>query len=394
MANKAERIISRISHKVMGDTRVLVVVEKYISGKTLRNMLEDWEYDVIGVCTSGKEALVRIKEDRPAIILTDIELNNCNGIHLACHLNLHTEHSNYSIYFTTYATDLIVQRTINLAHSLGYNNINKCNSNELQRNFESSYCQYYGIDQSADYISQCAKPIKILLVDDQQIVLWALEKLINSEKPRMEVIGSAMNISDAKQIIIEKQPDIIILNILLNETDCVNFIPDFTNNGNARIVIFTETHDKEVIERAVLTGARGVVHKKESMQTLLRAIEKIYNGELWLDRVTTGRIFLQSSRMRGKTSQDSDADKITTLTRKECIVLKAFSDGVGGEQNKQIAAKLCMSEHTLRNHLTSIFSKLGIKNRFSLFAYAKQHFPKNPTVLNSANGFSNEGGFK
>jgi FixJ family two-component response regulator len=52
---------------------------------------------------------------------------------------------------------------------------------------------------------------------------------------------------------------------------------------------------------------------------------------------------------------------------------KSLANGMGGEQNKQIAAKLCMSEHTLRNHLTSIFSKLGIKNRFSLFAYAKQH---------------------
>ena len=140
------------------------------------------------------------------------------------------------------------------------------------------------------------------------------------------------------------------------------------------MVIFTETHDKEVIDRAVLSGARGIVHRKESMQTVLRAIEKIYDGELWLDRITTGRILLQNSRIRRKVSSDTDTDKIAMLTRKECMILRAFSDGTGGAQNKQIAAKLCMSEHTLRNHLTSIFSKLGIKNRFSLFAYAKQHF--------------------
>ena len=95
-----------------------------------------------------------------------------------------------------------------------------------------------------------------------------------------------------------------------------------------------------------------------------------------MDRITTGRIFLQNSRLRGKKFQDSEAEKILTLTRKECVILKTFADGMGGEQNKQIAAKLCMSEHTLRNHLTSIFSKLGIKNRFSLFAYAKQHFQR------------------
>uniref|UniRef100_UPI0025DE4204 helix-turn-helix transcriptional regulator n=1 Tax=Nitrosomonas sp. TaxID=42353 RepID=UPI0025DE4204 len=178
------------------------------------------------------------------------------------------------------------------------------------------------------------------------------------------------------RLVIEKRPDILILNTFLNDIDCVNYIPDFSSNGNTRVVIFTDTHDKDVIDRAVLNGARGIVHRKESMQTMLRAIEKIHDGELWLDRITTGRILLHNSRTRGKFSpyNNTSIDKITMLTRKECTILRAFSDGTGGEQNKQIAAKLCMSEHTLRNHLTSIFSKLGIKNRFSLFAYAKQHF--------------------
>ena len=390
MVNKAERVIARISQKVMGDTKVLVVVDKYISGNTLRNMLEKWEYNITGVCNSGKEALLRMREDKPDIILTDIELTDCSGIRLVQQLNLQTQDTNLSIYFTIYATDLIVQRTINLANTLGCN-INKFNNNKLQRNFESSFCRYYGIDQTTDLVKQSnIQPIKVLLVDDQQIVLWGLERLINCEKPRMEVVGSAMNISEAKKIISEKQPDIIILNILLDGIDCVNFIPDFASNGSSRIVIFTESHDKDTIDRAVLNGARGVVHKKESMQTVLRAIEKIHDGELWLDRASTGRIFLQSSRMRGKVSHDPDADKITTLTRKECIILKAFSDGVGGEQNKQIAAKLCMSEHTLRNHLTSIFSKLGIKNRFSLFAYAKQHFPKTSNLLDPTSEYSKD----
>ena len=175
--------------------------------------------------------------------------------------------------------------------------INKCNTRKLYRNFESSFSQYHGIDQTMNLIQQPhVQPIRVLLVDDQQIVLWGLEKLIDNERPRMEVVGIATNISDAKRIVIEKQPDILLLNIYLDDIDCVNFIPDFTDNGNTRVVIFTETHDKEIIDRAILSGARGVVHRKESMQTILRAIEKIHDGELWLDRITTGRIFLQNSR--------------------------------------------------------------------------------------------------
>ncbi|MBS0496335.1 MAG: response regulator [Proteobacteria bacterium] len=374
MTNKTEHMLARVSRRRIDDIKVLVVVDKYVSGETLRNILDDWQYDIIGICTSSQEAITRVKKDKPDLILTDMELNDCDGIYLAQQLNLQTDNSNLCIYFTAYTSDLIVQRTMTIATATGCN-INKGTAKKQHTNFESCFCQYHGIEKSDNQIKQLlVQPIRVLLVDDQQIVLWGLEKLIDSVKPRMEVVGVATNISDAKRLVLERNPDILILNIHLDETDCVNHIPDFASNGNTRVVIFTETHDKEVIDRAVLSGARGIVHRKESMQTVLRAIEKIYDGELWLDRITTGRILLQNSRIRRKISSDTDTDKIAMLTRKECMILRAFSDGTGGEQNKQIAAKLCMSEHTLRNHLTSIFSKLGIKNRFSLFAYAKQHF--------------------
>lgn len=383
MANRTEQVLARISHKRMDDAKVLIVVDKYVSGKTLRNILKEWGYDVTGVCTSSQEALVRVKKDKPDLILTDMTLGDCDGIYLAQQLNLQTDNTNICIYFTAYASDLIVQRTMTIATAMGCN-INKYSNDKNNTDFESCFCQYYGIDKTKNLIKQLSvQPIRVLLVDDQQIVLWGLEKLIDSEL-HMEVVGTATNIPDAKRLVMEKQPDIIILNIYLDDIDCVSHIPEFSNNGSTRVVIFTETHDKEVIDRAILSGARGVVHRKESMQTILRAIEKIHNGELWLDRITTGRVFLQNSRIREKVSPDANTEKITMLTRKECMILRAFSDGTGGEQNKQIAAKLCMSEHTLRNHLTSIFSKLGIKNRFSLFTYAKQHFQQLESSANQS----------
>ena len=383
MADRTEQVLVNIPHKRMNNAKVLIVVDKYVSGKTLRNVLEEWRYDVIGVCTSNQEVLVRVKKDKPDLILTDMALDHCVGIYLAQQLNSQTDNTNICIYFTAYASDLIVQRTMTIAAAMGCS-INKYSNDKNYTDFESCFSQYYGIDKTQSLIKQLSvQPIRVLLVDDQQIVLWGLEKLIDSEL-RMEVVGTATNIPDAKRLVMEKQPDIIILNIYLDDIDCVNHIPDFSNSGNTQVVIFTETHDKEVIDRAILSGARGVVHRKESMQTILRAIEKIHNGELWLDRITTGRVFLQNSRMREKVSPDVNTDKITMLTRKECMILRAFSDGTGGEQNKQIAAKLCMSEHTLRNHLTSIFSKLGIKNRFSLFTYAKKHFQQLEPSMNQS----------
>jgi len=357
----------------MGEAKILIVVEKYISGEILKNILEEWGCDVTGVCTSSQEALVRVKKNKPDLILTDIKLDNCDGIYLAQQLKLPADDTNICIYFTAYASDLIVQRTMTIATAMGCN-INKYSNDKNYTKFESSFYQYYGNNETKDFFKQFSvQPIKVLLVDDQQIVLWGLEKLIDSQ-PRMEVVGTATNIQDAKRLVVENQPDILMLNIYLDNIDCISHISDLSSNGNTRIMVFTETHNKEVIDRAVLSGARGVVHRNESMQTILRAIEKIHDGELWLDRITTGRVFLQNSRLREKISTDVNIDKITMLTRKECVILRVFSDGTGGEQNKQIAAKLCMSEHTLRNHLTSIFSKLGIKNRFSLYTFAKQHF--------------------
>ena len=81
MASKTERILARISHKKAGDTKVLVVVDKYVSGNTLKKILEEWEYNIIGVCTSSQEALIRVRKDKPDLVLTDMELNDCDGIY-------------------------------------------------------------------------------------------------------------------------------------------------------------------------------------------------------------------------------------------------------------------------------------------------------------------------
>lgn len=375
MINKTERIFERITSKGMNTANMLIMLDKYVPGKFLMETLDDWQYNIVGICQSGQEVLTRIRQDKVELILTDIDLKDCSGVNLNRLSDTQADFSSLYIYFTSFATELIIEQVIDTAIDYGCNIIRN-DSDGSYKKFESIFCQQFGISQTKSFIKHLtAKPIQILLVDDQQIVLWGLEKLIESKKPRMEVIGSVTNTDDALLLVEQKQPDVVILNIKLNGADCLHSISSFTRNEHTKIVIFTEIEEMDLIDQAVLNGARGIVHRKESMQVIVRAIEKIHEGELWLDRRTTGRIFLQNSRL-GRRAHNAGDDKITSLTRKECMILQAFSDGAGGEQNKQIAAKLCMSEHTLRNHLTSIFSKLGIKNRFSLFAYAKQHFPQ------------------
>jgi len=211
-----------------------------------------------------------------------------------------------------------------------------------------------------------------MLVDDHQTVLWGLEKLINGESPKMEVVGKATNCADALRLAKESHPDIILLDLDLGGESGLDIIPSLLKDGRARVLILTGGRDLEVTDRAVLNGARGIVRKEEPAEILLLAIEKIHGGELWLDRGATGRIFVELSRAGGKAPPDPDATRIATLTPKEREVTAAIVKQAG-TGNREIAEILCMSEHTLRNHLTSIYAKLEVKNHFELFMYATRH---------------------
>jgi len=217
-------------------------------------------------------------------------------------------------------------------------------------------------------------PIRILLVDDREIVLSGLKKLINGESPLMKVVGTATNVDDARRLIKEKQPNILLLKVFLNNHNCAQMILNFVKEEKTRVMVFSAEQKHETIDRAVLNGARGVVHENEKKQNILKAIKNVHAGELWIDRSTTSRIFLKHcSYVREQNPADFKTDKIVTLTPKEKLVIKAFAQLGGSAQNKQIAARLCISNSTLRNHLTSIFSKLEITNRYDLFMFAKHH---------------------
>ncbi|MGE0560098.1 MAG: response regulator transcription factor, partial [Burkholderiales bacterium] len=104
----------------------------------------------------------------------------------------------------------------------------------------------------------------------------------------------------------------------------------------------------------------------------LTAISKVHDGQVWLDRAATGRIFVEFSRENAGQATDPERMKIATLTVREREIV-AITAGNAGATAKTIARILFISEHTLRNHLTSIYNKLGVANRLELFAYAHKY---------------------
>jgi DNA-binding NarL/FixJ family response regulator len=215
-------------------------------------------------------------------------------------------------------------------------------------------------------------PIRILLVDDHRSVLWGLEKLIEGESPRMEVIGKATNSADAMHLLDQASPDLILLDIDLGGENGIHAIPALLAKSGSKVLVLTGSRDVSLHDSAVMAGAMGVVEKGEPAETILKAIRKVYEGEIWLDRSATGRIILELSRKQAAEAQNPEQKKIASLTpRERQVVAEIGSDA--SASSRVIAERLHISEHTLRNHIASIYEKLQVSSRLELFAYAGKH---------------------
>ena len=215
-------------------------------------------------------------------------------------------------------------------------------------------------------------PIRVFLIDDHCSILWGLERLVNSGKPAMEAVGSAGNYTEALALLDKAAPDVIVLDIDLGKENGVDGIPKLIAKSRAKILVLTGVRDHAVHDQAVLAGASGVVGKESPAETIIRAIEKVHEGQIWLDRAATGRVFVEFSREGASHSTDPERAKMASLTYRERELIAAITSNAGSTA-RTIAEILHISEHTLRNHLTSIYNKLDVANRLELYAYAHKN---------------------
>ncbi len=216
------------------------------------------------------------------------------------------------------------------------------------------------------------KKISVMLIEDHKTMLWGLTRLIESESRKMEVVATASHSDEALALIGQVTPDMILLDLDLDGTCSIELIPALLANGTSQILVLTGTRDQAAIDLAVMRGARGVIRKDASTETLLKAIEKVYQGELWLEQDILCRVFGEIMKPKPVTKRDPEVEKKATLTIKERKIIDTLVKG-SGTLNKHIAQQLFISQYTLRNHLTSIYQKLGVRNRLELYVYATKH---------------------
>lgn len=211
-----------------------------------------------------------------------------------------------------------------------------------------------------------AQPIRVFVLA-LPLVRWGLERLVQSAHPALEYGGGADTVAEAAAHLDRQGAHVAVVAL---EGLSTEVLADLC--GRARVLLVSASQDAAWLDSAVMAGVRGVVRTGERPESLLRAVEKVHQGELWIDRVATSRIFMEMARQKAAERSDPERSKISTLTLRERQTIAALASDASAP-GKVIAGRLCISEHTLRNHLTSIYSKLGVANRLDLYAFATRH---------------------
>lgn len=211
--------------------------------------------------------------------------------------------------------------------------------------------------------------IRVLLIDDHISMRAGLRMLLESQK-RLAVVGEAGNLDEALAAIKREPPDIILLDLDLNGVSGITLLPELLGAADkARVIIMTGVRDPEQHRQAIHRGAMGLVLKERAPAEIYKAILKVHEGEVWLDRSTIGKVLTERSGNRNK-GTDPEAQKIATLTKQERAVIGLLSEGL---KNRQIAERLFISEKTVIHHLSHIYHKLEVTDRLELYIYAQTH---------------------
>jgi two-component system, NarL family, nitrate/nitrite response regulator NarL len=209
--------------------------------------------------------------------------------------------------------------------------------------------------------------IRVLLISDLLLGRAGLHHVLE-DVSGIVLVGEAGTSAEAVDIAARERPDVILIDLDLR-TDAFDCLERLSAAApDSRVIALsdrTRAADHHVL---IELGATGLVLKNERPEVLIKAIRKVHGGEVWLDRTITARVLSRIAQRRHV--QDAEAEKIASLTRREHEIIALVGEGL---KNGVIAERLFVSEATVRNHLTSILSKLALSDRFELAVYAFRH---------------------
>jgi len=201
--------------------------------------------------------------------------------------------------------------------------------------------------------------IKVLLVDDQTLVRSGIRSLLSlSEK--IEVVGEAADGRQAIAEILDKRPDTVLMDIRMPVMNGIETVLNLMQEHKEKcppIIMLTTFDDHELVLQALTAGAKGYLLKDVSLETLVDAVVKVNGGETLIQPAITERV-LQG--LQGKKTQFDSIHQPENLTEKEIEILRLMASGCS---NREISLAMFKSEGTVKNQVSNVLAKLGVRDR-------------------------------
>lgn len=202
--------------------------------------------------------------------------------------------------------------------------------------------------------------VRVLLVDDQALFREGLRTLLSFHHD-IEVVGEAGNGRDALDFAAAHQPDVVLMDLRMPVLDGVATTQQLKKDfPTVRVIVLTTFDDDETIFDGLRAGAVGYLLKDVSSDKLVEAIRAAARGESFLQPSITAKVLAEFARLEKHTTTSRQAGLIEPLSDRELEILQRVA---AGDSNKEIANELFIAEGTVKNHVTNILGKLGVRDR-------------------------------
>ncbi|WP_019804535.1 response regulator transcription factor [Streptococcus mutans] len=212
--------------------------------------------------------------------------------------------------------------------------------------------------------------IKVLIADDQELIRESLKIVLSSYKD-IEVVDAVDDGFAVLESMKKVQPDLVLMDIRMPKMDgvlCTKTVKE--NYPNVKVIILTTFDDDDFIFKALQYGASGYILKGISMEDLYQAIVTVNKGNAMINPdVATKVVKLFSQMAQSNSAIQVQGNSVENISKAEWKIIQQIGFGLS---NKEIAAKLFLSEGTIRNYLSTILSKLNLRDRTQLAIWAVQ----------------------